>query len=40
MVLLLIELRARETYNLLKFKTEKRKGVFEVGHGLNLDLGQ
>ena len=33
-------LRARETYNILKFKTEKQKGVLELEHGLNLDPGQ
>ena len=33
-------LRARETYNIKKFKTEKRKGVLDIEHGLNLDKGQ
>ena len=33
-------LRSRETLNILKFKTEKRLGVFELEHGLNLDQGQ
>ena len=33
-------LRAREAYNITKFKTEKRLGVFDIEHGLNLDEGQ
>ena len=33
-------LRARETFNISKFKTEKRLGVSEWEHGLNLDQGQ
>ena len=33
-------LRARETFNITKFKTEKRLGVSELEHGLNLDKGQ
>ena len=33
-------LKARETFNITKFKCEKRKGVSEVEHGLNLDEGQ
>ena len=33
-------LRARETFNISKFKTEKRLGVTEFEHGLNLDQGQ
>ena len=33
-------LRARETYNISKFKTEKRLGVLDIEHGLNLDAGQ
>ena len=33
-------LRARETFNIVKFKTEKRLGVTEPEHGLNLDKGQ
>ena len=33
-------LKARETANILKFKTEKRKGVLDIEHGLNLDEGQ
>ena len=33
-------LRARETFNISKFKTEKRLGVTECEHGLNLDQGQ
>ena len=33
-------LRARETLNINKFKTEKRLGVSEIEHGLNLDQGQ
>ena len=32
-------LRARETYNIKKFKT-KRKGVLDIEHSLNLDKGQ
>ena len=33
-------LRARETFNITKFKTEKRLGVLELEHGLNLGQGQ
>ena len=33
-------LRARETYNIKKFKTEKRFGVSDIEHGLNLNHGQ
>ena len=33
-------LRARESYNIVKFRTEKRMGVMEIEHGLNLDAGQ
>ena len=33
-------LRAREAYNITKFKTEKRLGVFDIEQGLNLDEGQ
>ena len=33
-------LRARETFNISKFQTEKRLGVSESEHGLNLDPGQ
>ena len=33
-------LRARETFNINKFKTEKRRGVSDIEHGLNLDQGQ
>ena len=30
-------LRSRETFNITKLKTEKRLGVSELDHGLNLD---
>ena len=33
-------LRARETFTTVGFKTEKRLGVTEPEHGLNLDKGQ
>ena len=33
-------LRAREAHNIAKFQTEKRMGIFNVEHGLNLDRGQ
>ena len=33
-------LRARETFNILKFKSEKRLSVSDIEHGLNLDPGQ
>ena len=33
-------LKARETFNITKFVTEKRQGVTEIEHGLNLDEGQ
>ena len=33
-------LRARESYNIVKFGTEKRMGVMDIEHGLNLDAGQ
>jgi hypothetical protein len=33
-------LRARETMNIAKFLTEKKKGVLDIEHGLNLDRGQ
>ena len=33
-------LRARESYNIVKFRTEKRMGVMDIEHGLNLDAGQ
>ena len=33
-------LRARETFNINKFKTEKRRGILDIEHGLNLDPGQ
>ena len=33
-------LRARETFNILKFKSEKLRGVEEIKHGLNMDEGQ
>ena len=33
-------LRARESYNIWKFQTEKRMGVQDIEHGLNLDAGQ
>ena len=33
-------LKARETFNIAKFRTEKRLGVTEIEHGLNLDPGQ
>ena len=32
--------RARETFNIIKFKSEKMLGVGEIEHGLNLDGGQ
>ena len=32
--------RARERFNIIKFKCEKRKGVTDLEHGLNLDPGQ
>ena len=32
-------LQVREAFNIEKFGTEKRKGVKEVEHGLNLDPG-
>ena len=33
-------LRARESYNIRKFQTEKRMGILDIEHGLNLDAGQ
>ena len=33
-------LRSRERYNIWKFETEKRMGVQDIEHGLNLDPGQ
>ena len=33
-------LRARETFNISKFRSEKMLGVEEIEHGLNLDGGQ
>ena len=33
-------LRARESYNIGKFDTEKKMGVLDIEHGLNLDAGQ
>ena len=33
-------LRAREAHNIVKFQTEKRMGIFDIEHGLNLDRGQ
>ena len=33
-------LRARESYNIWKFQTEKRMGICDIEHGLNLDAGQ
>ena len=33
-------LRARETFNIAKFQTEKRMGIWDIEHGLNLDRGQ
>ena len=33
-------LRAREAYNIGKFQTEKRMGICDIEHGLNLDRGQ
>ena len=33
-------LRARESYNIGKFGTEKKMGVLDIEHGLNLDAGQ
>ena len=33
-------LRARESYNIWKFQTEKRMGILDIEHGLNLDAGQ
>jgi hypothetical protein len=32
--------RARERFYIGKLQTEKRRGVEEVEHGLNLDRGQ
>ena len=32
--------RARETFNILKFRTEKQRGIGDIEHGLNLDPGQ
>ena len=32
--------RARGRFNIIKFKCEKRKGVTDLEHGLNLDPGQ
>ena len=32
-------LRARETFNIIKFKSEKMLGVQEIEHGLDLDGG-
>ena len=32
--------KARETFNITKFVTEKHHGVTEIEHGLNLDEGQ
>ena len=32
--------KAREKFNIRKFNTEKRLGICEVEHGLNLDGGQ
>ena len=32
--------RARERFYIAKFETEKRLGVEEVEHGLNVDKGQ
>ena len=33
-------LRSRERFNIWKFETEKRMGVQDIEHGLNLDPGQ
>ena len=33
-------LRAHETFNILKFKSEKRLSVSDIEHGLKLDPGQ
>ena len=33
-------LRSRERFNIWKFETEKRMGVHDIEHGLNLDPGQ
>ena len=33
-------LKSCETYNILKFKSEKRKGVGEIENGLNPCVGQ
>jgi len=33
-------LRARESYNIWKFQAEKRMGIVDIEHGLNLDPGQ
>ena len=33
-------LRARESYNIWKFQTEKRMGILDIEHGLNLEAGQ
>ena len=32
-------LRARENFNIIKFKSEKVRGVDDIEHGLNLDEG-
>ena len=32
--------KARETFNIVKLKSEKRRGVEDIEHGLNLDPGQ
>ena len=33
-------LRARESYNIWMFQTEKRMGIRDIEHGLNLEPGQ
>ena len=33
-------LRARESYNIWKFQTEKRMGIQDIEHGLNQEPGQ
>ena len=33
-------LQVRETFNIEKFQTEKRKGILDVEHGMNLQPGR
>jgi hypothetical protein len=32
--------RARDTINIVKFRTEKQSGISDIEHSLNLDPGQ